>query len=135
MSKMACVCGGVISDVSGPSATEGWILRDEDQEAHEDALACDVEAFFEAVRAGRREQWIAGYFSADYPTDLNDRSIVSDILCRHRLRDFLSIAECDRCGRLHVRTEPGVNAYRRYAPDKEGYGAALRSSRGTDRRS
>lgn len=128
MSKMACRCGGTIRDNLIPCPTEGWILRDQDQDAHSDGIAKDLRGFFAAVGEGRRAEWIASYFSPQYPPDISDDEVVVDILGIHERRRQLSVAECEQCGRLWVQKEPGVNEYRSYAPDEPGYAAVLRAS-------
>jgi hypothetical protein len=127
MSKMACHCGGVISDTLVPCPTEGCILRDQDQEAFYDGACRDIMAFFRAIQAGRREQWIAEFFSPHYPTDISDESIVHDIIRCEKREVFLTVAECEQCGRLWVQRDLGANSYRSYAPDEPGYAAVLRS--------
>jgi hypothetical protein len=127
MSKMACPCGGIISDTQVPSPTEGWILRCQDQEAYEAALARDIDSFYAAKDAGKRNEWLNTFFSTQYPTAMNDAAVVSDIIASHSLRRTLSIAECAKCGRLHVQHQPEVNAYRTFTPDVAGYAGVLRS--------
>src|SRR5262245_26583639 len=132
MSKMACSCGGIISNAAVPCPTEAWLLRDQDDEAYHEALARDIESFFEAVRTHQRNEWIARHFSSAHPVDLTDGDIVQDVLCLHERRTLLSVAECEQCGRLHVQREPGLNSYRSYAPDEGGYAAALQGRRETN---
>ena len=127
MSKMGCRCGGIIRDHRIPCSTEGWILRDEDQESYYDEACRDVVAFFAAVRAGNRDAWIGEFFSRQYPADVADDGIVQDILSHHKRQVFLSVAECEQCGRLWVQQEPGVNSYRSFVPDEPGYAGVLRS--------
>jgi len=127
MSKMACLCGGTIRDNLIPCPTEGWILRDQVQDAYYNEVSGDIAAFFAAVHAGRRGAWIAEYFSPQYPADVGDEGVVQDILCLRKRPVFLSVAECEQCGRLWVEREPEVNSYRSYAPDEPGYAAVLRS--------
>ena len=67
MSKMGCLCGGIIRNHSCPCPTEGCILREEDQQGYYDGVGLDITAFFEAVRDGRRSAWIELYFSLQYP--------------------------------------------------------------------
>jgi hypothetical protein len=102
MSNMACLCGGIIRDNLVPCPTEGLLLRDQDQESYYDDTCRDVVSFFAAVRTGHRDAWIRDYFSPQYPTDVGDDGIVSHIvaLCTRQL--FLSVAECQECGRLWV---------------------------------
>lgn len=132
MSKMACRCGGIINDTLNPCPTEGWILRDQDREAFSDGACRDIAAFFAAVRNGRRAEWIAAYFSTQYPADVSDESIASDILSVHERRIHLSNAECVQCGRLWVQRNPGVNSYRSWTPDEPGYAEPLRSGASPD---
>jgi hypothetical protein len=127
MSKMACLCGGTISDTLVPCPTEGWILRDQDQEQYCDDVCRDLTAFFTAVRVGRRTDWIRKYFSPEYPADVADDGVVHDIIAHHKRRVFLSVAECQQCGRLWVQRESGVNSYRSFVPDESGYAGVLRS--------
>jgi hypothetical protein len=124
---MACICGGVISDTVCPCPTEGWILRDQDQELYFDGASGDITAFFVAIQTGRRDAWISEFFSPQFPTDISNEAIVFDILAFHKRALFLSIAECARCGRLLVQHAPGVNAYRGYSPDEQKYAAVLRA--------
>jgi hypothetical protein len=127
MSRMACLCGGTIRDHLIPCPTEGWVLRDADQEAYYDAACRDIAAFFCAIRDSRRDAWIAEYFTPQYPTDVSDEGIVHDILCCHKRQVFLSVAECEQCGRLWVQRGPDINSYRSYSPDEPGYAGILRS--------
>jgi hypothetical protein len=127
MSKLGCLCGGVISDVACPSPTEGWILRDQDQDHYNNVTARDIAAFFSAVQAGSRDAWIAGFFSPEYPTDVDNDGIVYDILTFHKRKVAFSIAECAVCGRLWIQLGPRINAYFSYSPDKAGYAAVLRA--------
>jgi hypothetical protein len=127
MSKMACLCGGLISDTVCPCPTEGWILRDQDQEGFYENASRDIVAFFAAVQSGRRNDWIVEYFSRQYPCDVSDDGIIYDIIAHHKRQVVLSMAECERCGRLWVQHEPGINKYRSYSPDAEGYAGVLKS--------
>jgi len=127
MSKMTCRCGSVMSDTLVPCPTEGWILREQDSGEYYSAACRDIAAFFAAAHAGQRSAWIAEYFGRPYPTDASDEEAVSDILACHKRRVFLSVAECDRCGRLWVQRGPSVNSYVSYAPDESGYAGILRS--------
>ncbi len=125
MLRWRALCGGTISNTLCPCPTEGWILRDQDQEPYYEGTSKDIAAFFTAIQAGRRNDWIAKYFSQQYPNDVSDEGIVYDIIAHHKRQLVLSVAECEQCGRLWVQREPGVNEYRSYSPDESGYAAVL----------
>jgi hypothetical protein len=129
MSKMACLCGAVISDALVPCPTEAWLVRDQDADDYRAAACHDVAAFFAAVAAGQRAAWISEFFSAQYSLDVSDEEVIQDVLCVHERGFFLSVAECAQCGRLWVQRAPGVNAYRSFTPDEPGYAGALRARR------
>ncbi|MGV3606414.1 MAG: hypothetical protein ACO1RA_08390 [Planctomycetaceae bacterium] len=128
MSKLACHCGNIISDSTYPSATEGWIVRQQDQDALDELICQSIAAFIAAIKAGKRDEWIRRLFHDPYPLDLDDASVISDIIAFHKLGKQLSICECPQCGRLHVQKELGLNFYLGYMPIQEGYAAVLRSN-------
>ena len=127
MGRMAGLCGGTIRDHLIPCPTEGWVLRDQDQDAFLDAASQEIPGFVAAVREGRRREWIGQRFTPQYPADITDREVISDLLAGHKRQAFLSVAECEECGRLWVQRGPGINAYRSYAPDEPGYAGGLRA--------
>jgi hypothetical protein len=127
MSKLACVCGNVISNVVCPCPSEGLLIGDQD---HDRLLAeshAALKSFLAALVAGRKEEWIRGFFAPEYPTDTADASVVYDVISHFGVRYQKSVAECDQCGRLFVQVRPGENVYRSYSSDTGGYAAILRS--------
>jgi hypothetical protein len=129
MSKMACRCGRFISDVISPSPTEGFLVREQDEEAFYGRVARDITAFFKAVAAGERTSWIQGFFAPTYPTALGDEGVVQDIITTHTRGLDLSVCECAACGRLYVQRGNGENYYIGFAPDEPGYKGILHSER------
>jgi len=127
---MACLCGAVIRDTVYPCATEGLLLRQQDQERCQEAVGRDIVAFFAAVRDGHRDEWIERIFGAGSELRYdNDDEVVWRINHLHLDDAWLSIAECETCGRLWVQKQSGQNAYLSYAPDQSGYAAVLRRAR------
>jgi hypothetical protein len=126
MSKMACICGNVISDVVCPCPTEGWLTGDEDRERFQSESSAAVKSFLTALVAGRKEEWIRSFFFSGYPADLPDESVLGDVISYFERRYHKSVAECEQCGRLWVQAKPGENVYRSYSPDEGGYAAILR---------
>src|SRR5262245_24749688 len=102
MSKLACSCGGIISDSIYPSPTEGYILREYDEEEYYDRVSRDIAAFFRSIGDGERTAWIREFFAPSYPVTLSDESVIQDILTAHSRRLDLSVCECSTCGRLYV---------------------------------
>jgi hypothetical protein len=126
MSKMACICGNVISDVVCPCPTEGWLTGDEDRERLQSESSAAVKSFLVALVAGQKEEWIRSFFLRGYPADLADERVLGDVISYFERRYHKSVAECEQCGRLWVQVKPGENVYRSYLPDEGGYAALLR---------
>jgi hypothetical protein len=127
MSKFACHCGGIISDTHYPSATEGWLFREQDEESHFDVICRDIASFIAADRISQREVWIRNFFPEPYPTDLDDENMINDIIAFHARRVRLSVCECSKCGRLYVERQNNINSYAGYAPIDDKYNAILKS--------
>lgn len=127
MSQMACLCGSTMKFNLNPSPIEGWILRDQDLENYHEAIGRSIAGYFAAASAGRSHAWLGEFFSAQYPTDGSEESVVADIIAVHAYQFTLSIVECESCGRLWVQRGPSENVYRSFAPDEPGYAGVLRS--------
>jgi len=128
MSRMTCLCGGSISDSLHPCPTLGWIVREQDEEGFFEGAARDIAAFIAAVHSGQRDAWIAEFFSPRFGSGRGDEFIVYAIIGHHKRRVYLSISECEQCGRLWIQRGPGINGYRSYLPDEPGYAGVLRSA-------
>jgi hypothetical protein len=127
MGKMGCLCGGVMSDSQCPRPTEGWLLRDQDQDGFLEESSRDITSFFAAVQSGGRREWIDQYFSPQFGVGLSDEGVVFCIIADHKRRLVLSVAECETCGRIWLQRAPGLNSYRSFLPDESGYAGVLRS--------
>ena len=117
MSKFACKCGFVISTSAYPNSVEGWLYGVEGEEEFEPKIEEAIAGYFDAKAKNQVAHWLATHFSKEYPQDLSDVSVISDLITvtkRGYLRDVL---ECPSCGRLHVQEMPGMNVYRSYLPE------------------
>lgn len=59
-----------------------------------------IASLIEACVNGRREAFIAEHFGPDYPKDLDNESIVLDLIPSLASRHVLSMYQCPECGRL-----------------------------------
>lgn len=129
MSKMLCRCGAILSNAVYPSPSEGWLLGEQSQERLQSEFADLVVQLMEATRNGQRAEWIAQHFDiAHYPADISDYELISDLFSRCYREHSLSVTECPTCGRLHVQTAQGENAYRSFLPNEPGYHLVLSST-------
>ena len=132
MSKLSCVCGHAISDSRSPSPTEASVIGDVAYETFDDLFTKRVDSFLDAVRAGRRSEWINTELSSQYPEQDSDGDVISTLLTSCLMDHCLSLAECPRCGRLWIQRGIGVNKYRAFSPDEPGFEGHLAAEPNTD---
>ena len=125
MSKLACHCGAVISNVEYPSSTEGKIRTQEDYETYECRIEERIASFLVAVAEGTRENWIRTFFNPGYPLEVLDSEVTADIRTRFEIEFLLSMCECRKCGRLFIQKCPGKNEYVCFEPRSGNYEAIL----------
>lgn len=125
MSKMQCRCGHVISDFASPCVTEARVIGDTAFEHFETDFSRQVAAFLASTRDNTRAEWLVEHFGEIYPSDLPDAEVISDLLDSSLRKYAVSMAECERCGRLWLQRKVGQNLYRSFAPDEGGYESHL----------
>ena len=125
MSKFKCQCGHVISTVVCPCPFDGWVYGDQSEDEFESKLESALSSFMNATRNGNRTDWISSFFLEGYPQDMEDSSVISDIITKIKRDYLLGILECESCGRLHVQEYPGINRYRAYSPEDGKYFGVL----------
>jgi hypothetical protein len=130
MSWMLCHCGNIISDVDYSVQTEGHLIGFHTWVANDEKSTAQTADFLDAVRNQKREEWIERKFGSQYPQELSDAQIISDIWMRNECS--LSVAECSQCGRLWIQTAPETNEYRSFSPDEPGYHRVLAQPEATE---
>lgn len=117
MSKLGCVCGHTIRDNTLSLSYKAQFIRDQDLESYSDWTE-PVNAFIEAIKAGKREQWIANYFSKSYPATLSNGSIIGDIISEFNLNFRDTLYQCENCGRVKIQVQD-KNLFASFAPESE----------------
>ncbi|RZJ86650.1 MAG: hypothetical protein EOO60_13180 [Hymenobacter sp.] len=115
MSKLGCVCGHTIRDNTLSLPYKAQFIRDQDLESYSDWTE-PVNAFIEAIKAGKREQWIANYFSKSYPTTLSNGSIIGDIISEFDLNFHDTLYQCENCGRIKIQIQ-NTNSFASFTPE------------------
>ncbi len=113
MGKLLCKCGHLIIDQTDALPFKANYVRDQDVEDRYKQFE-DVKSFLSAIKKGEKVFWIQNFYGKDYPTDIDDASIIHDLL----LRDECKIFECSSCGRLLVQ-QWGANSYFSFYPEDE----------------
>ncbi len=121
MSQLGCPCGNTVKDNVVPCPTEGRLLRDEDGEGFELAMCREIVALFDARDSGRRDEWVRTALGEQYPVEVDDAGVVSDLMSKHILALDLAVSECSSCGRLFVQRENFEGELVVYSPDEPGY--------------
>ena len=119
MSKLGCVCGNTIIDQTDNISYKAQFLRDQDYEKYID-YSTDVAAFIESIQNGRREAWIREYFSQDYPTHIDNSSVIFDIVSSHERKMSSTIYQCENCGRIKFQVKD-TDTFASFKPEDERY--------------
>ena len=121
MSKFACACGNVISDVDCPNEVAGTILSDKSHEKFFDEVFSLINECLEHASQGKISEWTKKYFDEMYPKDLSLGQMLHDVLHTRYCNLTLAVLECHKCGRLWVERTVGENDYREYVPGTQDH--------------
>ena len=128
MSKISCLCGHTIVDQTDDLPYKAAFIADQDQTTCFGLFFQFVADLLEAREQGRQNDFLEQQFGADYPRDLELRSILNDAFTFNAFSH--KMYECEVCGRLWIQTKPQENIFVSYLPETEVRGI-LRSTRKT----
>ena len=117
MSKLACTCGHVISDVQCPNEVTGWLLSDKSGVAFFTAIHDTIDDYLQHAERGDVAGWRQKHFNDIYPLDISAGHMIHDVLTSRLFDLTLATMECDQCGRIWVQRTPDMNHYHAYSPD------------------
>jgi hypothetical protein len=120
MSKLSCACGNTIVDQTNNISYKAYFIRDQDCEEYDDSYMDDIDSFINAIRDGRRDEWIKKYFTETYPTDLSNSSIISDIISQKDTVFESDLYQCTNCGRVKVQVQD-KNLFASFLPEDNNY--------------
>lgn len=119
MSKLGCICGHTIVDQTDNLAYKADFIRNQDLDKI-DKRTDDIASFIDAVKNGKRDEWLATYFGSDTYKTISDSSIVFDILSRHTLNYESTIYQCEKCGRVKIQLGD-TNNFLSFSPDEKNW--------------
>ena len=113
--KIRCDCGHVISDTTDSLPYKCELLPDDGywENIHE-PIVRGILDFASAMVKGCREEWLAQYFGAGYPRDLDDESVISDFIAA-RMSLGPTAYQCTDCGMILIPKRSG-NGYAGFSP-------------------
>src|SRR5450631_1728435 len=129
MAKFECFCGHIIRDQTDGLPYKGTFIPDEDDEVSFTETINRIAEFMQAKELGRRDAFIQKTFGEADPRDLDDLSILWDLVSYLDIfRRF--IFECENCGRVWIQKhkEFDQNIYASYWPESDVRGV-LKSQR------
>lgn len=112
MSSLLCNCGYTISFVQAPCPYESKVIS----KKHFARVLLEMVQVLASLRhlePADRRNWIVQRFGDEYPIDLEDASVLEDVLVQ-QLTDIRWLATCPNCGRLHLQANTGEAPYRTY---------------------
>ncbi|MDW3649516.1 MAG: hypothetical protein R8P61_20770 [Bacteroidia bacterium] len=116
--KIRCECGHIIVDQSDNLPYKAHLIPDTQMEGIFEGAA-KLSDFIEAIGKGKRSDWIEENFGEEYPKELTNTAIISDlIMSKLKTRNMY---QCESCGRVLI--EKSVGAFEFFYPEgKEAKG-------------
>ena len=112
--KIRCECGNIIIDQSDNLPYKAHLIPDTHLESIFDG-ADELSNFIEAIEKGKRSEWIEKKFGEDYPKELTNTAIISDlIMSKLKTRNTY---QCENCGRVLIENSAG--AFEFFYPEGE----------------
>jgi hypothetical protein len=118
MSKIKCECGHVIVDQTDNLNYKGYILPDSQVEKLSIVLTESIDSLIEAIKSGKRAEWIRENFGKEYPGDLNDSSMIHDLMTHQLVNTTQDIYECVNCRRILIQLGQ-TREFKIFSPDKK----------------
>ena len=113
--KIRCECGHITVDQSDNLPYKAHLIPDTQME-HIFGGAAELSDFIEAIGKGKRSEWIEKKFGEDYPKELSNSAILSDlIMSKLKTRNMY---QCERCGRLLLENPDGK--FQSFYPEEGG---------------
>lgn len=92
-----------------------------------ESLTSNIDSLIDAIKSGKRLQWIKGHFEVPpYPTDLKDSSMIHDLLSV--VNTTQDIFECDNCGRIAIQVGQ-TNQFEFYKPESDNAKGILKGKK------
>lgn len=119
MSKLGCICGHTIVDQTDDLPYKADFIRNQDADTV-DQRTSDIASFIEAIKNGKREEWLYSYFGTDTHISESDESAVFYIILKNTSKYESLIYQCGNCGRIKIQVG-NSNNYLSFAPEDKGW--------------
>src|SRR5262245_46254403 len=123
--QIHCPCGETLPDTSDSLSSKGTVLPEAEYTAAFETITEEIRAFFAAVAAGRRDDWLDRHFGPKWPRELPDADHLDEFVHDQLMLRTRLVYECWRCGRLLVQARRGDFHLVVYSPDQPGYHRVL----------
>lgn len=119
MGTFACNCGHILRGAE-LDESQGYLLYPKEANSLWNDFRREVASFLAAIKAGRRDAWLAEWGGNEYPKDLADVEVIDDIRSKWESRYGHSVIQCPKCSRIFVQAVICENNWKPYqSEDKE----------------
>ena len=117
MSKLGCVCGHIISDITDSLPYKAFFCSDVDDFDLWEKIMEGFRTFAKAICEDRRREWLLEHDFEECYVKLNlpDEEIFHDFLLGLIVLCGRHIYQCTECGRIHIERED--NTFYRFKPE------------------
>jgi hypothetical protein len=105
--KFKCECGHVIADQTDSLPYKCDLLPDDGTwDAFHWPIVLAMVEFAKSTANGDREGWLSRHFGTEYSRDLDDKSVISDLISGYMSR-LRTMYQCTECGSLFIQKRLG----------------------------
>lgn len=116
MGKSLCECGYVIYDQTDFIPYKARLVPDQLSEKLFDGGAAAIAKLIEAIKAGKRQEWIEQTFPGGWAQNWSDAQLIEEVMSSPFWRYHRDVFQCEQCGRLWVQIGR-ANHYASFVPE------------------
>lgn len=91
---------------------KAYYITDINYEKFYDSIANDISNYILSITQNQKDSWINKYFGEEYPIDLENDLVISDIISRYTMKYESNVYQCPQCNNIFFEDKETTRMYR-----------------------